>query len=554
MTDLWRGNWATRARIVSGLALMLYALLHFLNIGLGLFSPEWLDEGQDLRQIVTRNPVGEVVLYTTLILHAGLALWRLIERRSLRMPRAEAVQYAFGFAIPLLLLTHITYTRIAHEVFDVQDEMGYLMYLIWGTASAWTQTILLLIVWTHGCIGLHLWLRGRAWWRRNTHLLTGLAVLVPAFALAGFVTESRRLQLVAQDEDTRLDMLDAYNFPGPKEFDGLIRIDATLYWGFVAVLASALAIHFVLRLNARRTSVRISYTNGPTITAARGQTLLEMSRSAGVDHTSLCGGKGRCTTCRVMIEAGADDLPPPSEAEARSLKAVGAAPGARLACQIRPEQPMTVHRVFVGGTQTWRGSASQGQERPLAILFLDMRGFTARTAGQLPYDVVFLLNRFFDAVVPAVTASGGKIDKYLGDGFLALFETADTASSAQAGLDAAAGIGRALDAFNAGLQAEGAPPVGIGIGLHLGNVVLGEIGAAGHAPRTLIGDAVNAASRLEAQTKPMKVELLISAAVLEAAGLNRPDDLVPLELRGVDGVIDALPVPKAADAPQTPRA
>ena len=183
-----------------------------------------------------------------------------------------------------------------------------------------------------------------------------------------------------------------------------------------------------------------------------------------------------------------------------------------------------------------------------------MRGFTARTAGQLPYDVVFLLNRFFDAVVPAVTASGGKIDKYLGDGFLALFETADTASSAQAGLDAAAGIGRALDAFNAGLQAEGAPPVGIGIGLHLGNVVLGEIGAAGHAPRTLIGDAVNAASRLEAQTKPMKVELLISAAVLEAAGLNRPDDLVPLELRGVDGVIDALPVPKAADAPQTPRA
>ncbi|KEJ96618.1 adenylate/guanylate cyclase [Pseudosulfitobacter pseudonitzschiae] len=554
MTDLWRGNWATRARIVSGLALMLYALLHFLNIGLGLFSPEWLDEAQDLRQIVTRNPVGEVVLYTTLMMHAGLALWRLIERRSLRMPRAEAVQYAFGFAIPLLLLTHITYTRIAHEVFDVQDEMGYLMYLIWGTVSAWTQTILLLIVWTHGCIGLHLWLRGRAWWRRNTHLLTGMAVLVPAFALAGFVTESRRLRLVAQDEDTRLDMLDAYNFPGPKEFEGLIRIDTTLYWGFVAVLASALAIHFALRLNARRTSVRISYTNGPTITAARGQTLLEMSRSAGVDHTSLCGGKGRCTTCRVMIEAGADDLPPPSETEARSLKAVGAAPGARLACQIRPEQPMTVHRVFAGRTQTWRGSASQGQERPLAILFLDMRGFTARTAGQLPYDVVFLLNRFFDAVVPAVTASGGKIDKYLGDGFLALFETADTASSAQAGLDAAAGIGRALDAFNAGLQAEGAPPVGIGIGLHLGNVVLGEIGAAGHAPRTLIGDAVNAASRLEAQTKPMKVELLISAAVLEAAGLKRPDELVPLELRGVDGVIDALPVPKAADAPQTPRA
>ena len=217
------------------------------------------------------------------------------------MPRAEAVQYAFGFAIPLLLLTHITYTRIAHEVFDVQDEMGYLMYLIWGTASAWTQTILLLIVWTHGCIGLHLWLRGRAWWRRNTHLLTGMAVLVPAFALAGFVTESRRLQLVAQDEDTRLDMLDAYNFPGPKEFDGLIRIDATLYWGFVAVLASALAIHFVLRLNARRTSVRISYTNGPTITAARG------GRSA---QPESCRSSPRCAACLSDPARTADDRAP----------------------------------------------------------------------------------------------------------------------------------------------------------------------------------------------------------------------------------------------------
>jgi adenylate cyclase len=552
MSDLWRGNWATRARIVSGLALMLYALLHFLNIGLGLFSPDWLESGQELRKIFSRSPVGGVLLYAMLILHAGLALWRLIERRSLRMPRAEAVQYTFGFAIPLLLITHITFTRIAHEVYDVDDQMGYLMYLIWGTKSALTQSVLLLIVWIHSCIGLHFWLRGRAWWRRNTHVLTGLAVLVPAFALAGFVTESRRLQLAAQDEDTRLDMLDAYNWPGPGQFTHLFEIDAALYWGFVVLLCSALALHFALRLNARRSSVRITYSDGPTITAPVGQTLLEMSRGAGVPHTALCGGKGRCTTCRVMIEAGAEDLPPPSEAEARSLQAVGAASGTRLACQIKPAQAMTVHRVFAHGTRIARGSATQGQERPLAILFLDMRGFTARTAGQLPYDVVFLLNRFFDAVVPAVTASGGKIDKYLGDGFLALFETPDTASSAQAALTAAAGIGRALDAFNAGLQAEGAPPVGIGIGLHLGNVVLGEIGAQGDAPRTLIGDAVNAASRLEAATKPMKVELLISAAVLHAAGLEPPGELVPLSLRGVDGDIHALPVPKAANAPQMP--
>ena len=177
-----------------------------------------------------------------------------------------------------------------------------------------------------------------------------------------------------------------------------------------------------------------------------------------------------------------------------------------------------------------------------------MRGFTARTTGQLPYDVVFLLNRFFDAIVPSIQKAGGTVDKYLGDGLLAVFELPDPGASARAGLAAAHDIGTALTKFNASLEAEGAPEVRIGLSLHLGPVVLGEIGAAGAAPRTLIGDAVNTASRLEGQTKPMGVEGLISVPLLQAAGIDTSSlDLTELNLRGVAEPLFALPVARLAD-------
>ena len=176
-----------------------------------------------------------------------------------------------------------------------------------------------------------------------------------------------------------------------------------------------------------------------------------------------------------------------------------------------------------------------------------MRGFTARTTGQLPYDVVFLLNRFFDAIVPPINAEGGTVDKYLGDGFLALFETATAQSSAQAALRAIEGIAKALQAFNEKLISEGQSPVAIGIGAHLGDVVLGEIGAAGQAPRTLIGDTVNNASRIDGVTKEYKVQALISAPVLNAAGHHVPESqMISLSLGGLNTPLHALPLTEAS--------
>lgn len=547
MKSRWQGNLATRLRMASGLVLFTYALFHFLNIGLGLFSSELMERAQDWRQVITRSWPGTILIYGALLTHAGLALYKLARRSTLRMPLWEALQIALGLLIPILLIAHIVYTRFAHELFGVNDDFAYLVTLIFGSTDAWLQSLLLLIVWVHACIGLNFWLRAELWWRRLRPVLTSLSVLVPGFALVGFLTEGRRAVSRIADPETRAAVIARTNWPDSDAMAALLRIENIITVIFWILLAAAAGTYLVRKLLRRRKSVRIRYVNGPEIVSPKGPTLLEMSRANGVAHTSLCGGRGRCTTCRVLVEDGADDLEPPSEAEKRSLAAVGAAPGMRLACQIRPKAPLTVYRVFRPDGRRRRAHASQGQERRMAILFLDIRGFTARTTGQLPYDVVFLLNRFFDAIVPAITANGGVVDKYLGDGLLALFETPDEASSAQAALAATTRIGEALEEFNRTLAEEGAPEVRIGIGLHLGEVVLGEIGAAGNAPRTIIGETVNAASRLEAMTKELGVEVLVSAPVLTSAGIETDHlDMVKLALRGVNQPVPSLAVTRAS--------
>jgi len=551
MSDLWRGDWATRTRIVTGLILFTFAFFHFLNLGLGLFSDEAIDWGQDTRQVITRNALGETIILAALLTHAGLAIAKLAARRTLRMPGWEATQVILGLTIPLLLIKHIVHTRVAHEAFGVNDEYGYITVLLWDTVDGAWQAVLLLIVWTHGCIGLHFWLQSKAWWRRWLPALVGFAMLLPGFALTGFLTQGRRMLALFQDDETRWALMEDYRWPDRETFTTLILIADILLYTFWAILALAAASYVIRKALNWRKSVRIRYANGPEVSATKGLTLLEISRTNGVPHTSLCGGRGRCTTCRVIIEQGGDRLHPPSAAEARSLAAVKAPPNARLACQIRPSHPLTVLRVFRPDGRRDRAHASQGEERRLAILFLDMRGFTARTTGQLPYDVVFLLNRFFDAIVPGIIGANGTVDKYLGDGLLAVFETEDEKSSAQAALKAAENISTALSEFNTKLVEEGGTPVAIGIGLHLGDLVLGEIGAAGNAPRTLIGDSVNTASRLESQTKELGVELLISASLLQAAGHATDGlSLCVLQLRGVSEPLAALPVKQATALPQ----
>ena len=544
---LWRGSWATRIRIVSGLVLMLYVLLHLLNIAAFLISPAFMNVFQDVRLSITRSRPTELILAAALTAHLVLALAKLLQRRTLRMPFVDWLQIGLGLAIPLMLSSHIIYTHIAYETQNVDTRLGYVTTLIWGYKDGWVQVILLGATWLHGCIGLHMWLRLTRWWRHSVSWMLALGVLIPTVAIIGYVEAARVTARRLADPQVRADTFTAWGWPGSDGFAALARIDASADRVIIAILmALAFAVAVRRVISAMRKPVRVTYIDGPSVRAPRHQTVLETSQSAGVPHTALCGGRGRCTTCRVMVEEGGENVPPCSPSEQSTLAAVGAPAGTRLACQMRPTGPITVSRVFQNGTRRRRAHASQGKEAQLAVLFLDMRGFTARTDGQLPYDVVFLLNRFFDEIVPPILKAGGTVDKYMGDGLMAVFETSTSDASASAAIKAVEGISHALARFNQTLASEGAAPVAIGIGVHLGTVVLGEIGAAGQAPRTLIGDTVNAASRLEGGTKALGVQALISIDVLEAAGaVPAKETMVDMDLRGRDTPLAALPVKDA---------
>jgi adenylate cyclase len=185
----------------------------------------------------------------------------------------------------------------------------------------------------------------------------------------------------------------------------------------------------------------------------------------------------------------------------------------------------------------------------IAVLFADIRGFTQLSEHRLPYDVVFLLNRYFRAMGEAITNAGGRVDKFIGDGVMALFGLDGTPESAcRQAIAAAIGMARNLEQLNQSLHHDLQQPLRIGIGIHVGPTIVGEMGFAGAQSLTAIGDTVNTASRLETATKEFSCQLLVSKRVAELAGI-RLDAVTPhdLPLRGRSETVEVYAIDNAMD-------
>ena len=253
-------------------------------------------------------------------------------------------------------------------------------------------------------------------------------------------------------------------------------------------------------------------------------TLLEIAREAGIPHASACGGNGRCSTCRVMILEHPENLDPRNAVEARLARAKGFEDNIRLACQTTITGPIKLRRLVIdeedlaiaqdGTPQT------TGKDRQLAILFSDIRNFTPFAESHLPYDVIHILGRYFRKVGEPVIRHGGYIDKYMGDGIMAIFGL-ERATAAEACRDAvAAGLGMlgSLRELNVYISKQFDTEFRIGIGVHVGSVIIGEMGHPQKMQFTAIGDVVNIASRIESATKEVGVPLLVSAEVRALLG------------------------------------
>lgn len=157
-----------------------------------------------------------------------------------------------------------------------------------------------------------------------------------------------------------------------------------------------------------------------------------------------------------------------------------------------------------------------GVNQTITILFADIRGFTSISEHAPPEKIVGLLNRYFSAMTDIIFAHGGTLDKYLGDGLMALFGAPTTTpEDASNALNAAVAMQRRLLGINVELRAEGLAEIGVGIGLHTGEVTVGYIGSERRSEYTAIGDSVNTAARLESNAKGG--EILVSDATAKSA-------------------------------------
>jgi adenylate cyclase len=553
---LLRGDTAHSLRLASGIVLFGFTLLHLVNHALGLISLDAMLAVQYWRVLVTRSWPGMVLLGGSLVVHIALSAAKIARRTTWRMEPTEAFLTGLGLLIPFLLLPHIIDTHGAASLLGIRDTYLYVLALTWPSAAL-TQTLLVAMVWVHGCAGIRSWLAVDPRFKRYETLLLVLAAILPLAALVGYLTAGREVASLAAVPGGLEQITALTGWPEAADALRLERWRATSRWlSLLALCGLAAANAYAIYRAQSGPRITISYVGGPVVATPIGPTLLEISRAHGIAHAAICGGRSRCSTCRVRIDQGLSKLPPPDVSEQATLKSIDAPPNVRLACQIRPKSNLVVARLLRGVTATAAAldasDAEQGGvERILVLMFLDVRNFTRHMEQKLPYDVVYLLNEFFAATGRAITSNGGVIDKFLGDGLLAVFgRTNGPEDGCRQALQAARAIDLALDHFNARLESELVEPIRVGIGIHAGPLLLGRIGWGEAVDMTVIGHTVNAASRLEALTKQKNCQLVISREVADFAGWTEARGSGErIEVRGVAKPIEIIAVTRGRDLP-----
>ena len=261
-----------------------------------------------------------------------------------------------------------------------------------------------------------------------------------------------------------------------------------------------------------------SFPDDRDIEVADGETILTASLRADIPHAHACGGKARCSTCRVLVLEGVEMCGPRTPPEEKLAEQLHFGENVRLACQTTVHGDLSIRRPVVDRVDLAmanlldRSQATErvGEERRLAILFADITRYTPFAERLLPYDVTHVLNRYFFLMAEVIQSHGGHISDYIGDGLMALFGIHGDGDQAARAVRAGLGMFEALGELNPYLQTMYGREFDIRVGVHVGDAVVGTIGIAPMEKLAAIGDAVNFASRIEAANKEVGTRFLVS--------------------------------------------
>jgi len=549
-----RGISVRQVRLASGLVLFAYLLSHFLNHALGNVSMGALATGVYFHTLFWQFLPIAILFYAACLVHTALGIWALYERRQFRWKAIEPLQLVLGLSVPALVIAHIIGVRLGQTLYGHEKLYPQVLFLYWVSAPwrIWMMLTVMTVSWVHGCIGLYFWLRMKAFYKRAAPFLLAAAVLIPTLSMLGFY-QGGRIVIDNDSVEWRAENLTPRQVGTRDQAQVLDRVTDYFLIGYLGLIGIALLARGVRAINERRRGmINLSYGNGRTVRIPKGLSVLEASLRNNVPHASVCGGRARCSTCRIRIIGDCGELPEPSQREAFVLGRVGASdPSIRLACQLRPASDLSFFQLFLPHTMSTDGHESNptriGQERYLVSLFVDMRGSTRLAEKRLPFDTVFIVNRFLGAVSQAVIESGGRPNQFVGDGMLALFGLATGRQQAcRQALKAAALIAANVDELNKFLEHDLREPLRFGIGINGGEVIVGDIGYRDHMVFTALGDPVNVAARLQDMTKSLECEVVISDEVRATAGLDA--DALPQQEVAIRGRNEPMIVRTATDA------
>ena len=283
-----------------------------------------------------------------------------------------------------------------------------------------------------------------------------------------------------------------------------------------------------------------SFPDNVEIDVNADETLLEAGLRSGVAFAHACGGRAKCSTCRISVVDGLEACAQRTEIETLMADRLGFSDEVRLACQLRPQGNISVRRLVLDETdlmmcsQLDRAVATRtGEAKHVTVFFSDIVDFTSISERLSPYDVMYLLNRYFVQMGDIIERNGGFIDKFVGDGLMAIFGVDDQRNAPLRAIKTSLQMLDAVDRMKPFFASLYEADFDVRIGLHYGEAVIGSLGSIGHERLTAIGDVVNVASRIEAANKEAGTRLLISEALHKQVEESvQVADFVRIRLKG----------------------
>ena len=521
-------------RIYTGSLLFFYALTHLLNHSVNVISIEAADfVRENYFHLIWKNPVAYFLLYASLAVHIVLGFYSILTKKSFKITGREWIQILFPVLALLVLLQHIGGGFLLTR-FEVDIKYSLLYALLSSdpnelVAGAVLFSLMVIFIWVHGVIGIHGLLKFN--FKSYQRYMFGFKFIywfVPIGAVLGFIAGLRETSVLATIENLKGNENFIMSFFGaiPQEAFAYIAPVEPLVMNNYPVFVLAVLVLCILNVVRARYfgRVKISYPGGNEFSVPRGTTILEASRLSGIPHVSVCGGKGRCTTCRVKVVSGIEDVSEPNAHEARVIKRLGLDADVRLACQLKPSKNLSVIPLINPETKEIKTRSPvglSGKEKETVVVFIDLREFTKLSEKKLPYDVVYILNKYYSVCGEIIESNKGRLDKFIGDGIMAIFDGSENSSeNCKNSIKTAQMISNAIKDLNIEMKSDFSEELRFGIGIHVGNTIVGMMGYGQTVSETVVGDNVNVAARLEELNKKYGSELVVSKDVLVAAKIN----------------------------------